>query len=173
MTKKIYDFKQIEPKIGNNVLIQDGAKIIGDVRIEDNVGIWFNAVLRGDLESITLKKGCNVQENCSVHNDKGFPVIVGENATIGHNSVVHGAIIGANTVVGMGSVLLNGAKVGANCLIGAGSLVTGSSDFKDGMLIMGSPAKEIRPLKENELAYAIRNGNNYQKLALEYLKELK
>ncbi|MDR3215211.1 MAG: gamma carbonic anhydrase family protein [Bacilli bacterium] len=167
--KKIYEYLGKKPIIGHNVLIQDGAKIIGEVIIEDDVNIWYNAIIRGDLDKITLKKGCNVQENTTIHNDPSHEVSIGINSTIGHNCVIHGAIIGDNTVIGMGSILLNGAHVGNNCLVGANSLLTGNFTSEDGMLIMGSPAKVIRALNEKDLAYINSNGYHYQELAAHYL----
>ena len=168
--KKIYSFRGIEPKIGEKVYIQDGVKIVGDVIVEDYVNIWFNSTIRGDLTNITLKKHCNIQELTSIHSDPPFDVVIGENTTIGHNCIIHGAKIGDNVLVGMGSTLLNGCEIGDNCLIGAGSLITQNAKFEAGMLIMGRPAKAIREVTKEEIEHIKENGEHYSMLAQEYLK---
>lgn len=128
--------------------IAPSADIIGSVVLEDDVGIWFGAVLRGDNEPIRLGSGTNVQEGCVIHTDPGFPVTVGRNCTIGHRAIVHGCTIGDNSLIGMGATVLNGARIGNNCLVAANALVTEGKEFPDESLIVGTPAKAIRTLDE-------------------------
>lgn len=166
----IRSFENKKPNISDQAYIQEGVKIIGEVVIEKNVSVWYNSTLRADLDLIHIKEGSNVQELTTIHNDKGFPVIIGSNVTIGHGCVIHGAIIGDNCLIGMGTTILNGAKIANNCLVGAGSLVSPNSKFEDEyMLIMGSPAKVARPLKESEIEYLKQNALNYQEMAQRHL----
>ena len=125
------------------IFLAPGAHIVGNVSLGENVGIWYNAVVRADMESITIGNNTNIQDNCTLHTGNGFPIVVGEGVTIGHNAIVHGCHIGDNTVIGMGSILLNGAKVGRNCIIGAGALVTGKMEIPDNSMAFGNPAKII------------------------------
>ena len=111
--------------MNKNIFLAPGAHVVGNVKIGNNVGIWYNAVIRGDMEGITIGDNSNVQDNCTLHTGNGFALTIGNGVTIGHNAIVHGCTVGDNTVIGMGSILLNGAKVGKNCIIGAGALVTG------------------------------------------------
>lgn len=120
--------------------------MIGQVELGEDAGIWFGAVLRGDNERISIGARTNIQEGAMVHTDPGHPVSIGDDCTIGHHAIVHGATIGANSLVGMGATILNGARIGANCLVGANALVTERKEFPDGSLIVGSPAKALRQL---------------------------
>lgn len=153
----IYKLGDLIPKIGKNNFISETASIIGDVETKENVSIWFSAVLRGDMSKITIGANSNVQDNVTVHGDKPFPVVVGNNVTIGHNCVIHGCEIGDNSIIGMGTILLNGSKIPKNCIVGAGSLVTNKLIANEGDLILGSPAKVVKQLDEknkNYLKYA-------------------
>ena len=154
-----------DPKIDASAFIADGAKIIGDVTIAAKVGVWYNAVMRGDENSITIGEETNVQDNSTLHCSPGFPLSIGKGVTIGHNCIVHGCTIGDNTLIGMGSTILNGAKIGANCLVGAGSLVTQGTVIPDGSLAFGSPAKVIRPLTKEEAEGNRKNCETYLALA--------
>ena len=130
--------------------VAEGAAVIGNVTVGDESSIWYNAVVRGDLAPITIGCGSNVQDGVVIHADVDCPCHIGNSVTIGHNATIHGCTIGHNTVVGMGSIVLNGARIGEDCIIGAGSLVTQGMEIPDGMLAYGSPAKVIRPLTEEE-----------------------
>lgn len=157
----IYKLGEREPKIDGDVFVAESADVIGDVELFDGVNIWFGAVLRGDVEKIVIGKNSNVQDNATVHTDFGIPCIVGENVTVGHNVILHSCEIGDNTIVGMGSTVLNGAKVGKNCMIGANSLVTHSLQLEDGVLILGSPAKIVRKLRDEEIESLKKNAKHY------------
>lgn len=144
----IYELDGIAPQLPaeGRYYVAPGAHVIGKVTLGEDVGIWFGAVLRGDLEPIVLGARTNVQENAALHTEIGCPLIIGEDVTIGHSAIVHGCVIGDNTLIGMGAIVLNGAKIGANCLVGAGALVTERKEFPDGSLIVGAPAKAVRSL---------------------------
>lgn len=152
------------PEISSNTFIANTATIVGDVIIKEDASVWFQAVIRGDRDRIVIEEGANIQDGCILHVDESYPVHIGKQAIIGHGSIVHGAKIGANTLIGMGAVILDGAVIGANCIIGAGALITQNTIIVDGMLALGSPAKIIRPLTDIEKKRNIDN-------ALEYIKE--
>jgi carbonic anhydrase/acetyltransferase-like protein (isoleucine patch superfamily) len=165
----IHKFKKFKPEIHQNCFIAGNADIIGRVRIEEEVSIWFGAVLRGDLNKIHIGKGTNIQDNCTVHVDADGPgTVVGEYVTVGHNSVLHGCSIGSYSMVGMGAVVLEGAVVGEETIIGAGSLVTSNKTIPSGVLCIGSPAKVIRDLTDDEKAAIRKNARDYIELANEY-----
>jgi carbonic anhydrase/acetyltransferase-like protein (isoleucine patch superfamily) len=124
--------------------VAESAVVIGKVRIKAGVGIWFGAVLRGDNEWIEIGERSNIQENCTLHTDPGFPLTVGEGCTVGHNVILHGCTIGPNCLIGMGAILMNGAKVGANCIVGAGALISEGKVIPDNSLVVGAPARVIR-----------------------------
>jgi carbonic anhydrase/acetyltransferase-like protein (isoleucine patch superfamily) len=124
------------------------AHVIGDVILAEDVGIWFGAVLRGDNEPITIGPRSNIQEGCTLHTDMGFPLTIGADCTIGHQAILHGCVIGDNSLIGMGATVLNGVKIGRNCVVGANALVTEGKEFPDNSLIVGSPARAIRTLDE-------------------------
>jgi len=124
------------------------AVIIGRVRLLRDASVWFGAVLRGDNEWIEIGERSDVQDNCTLHTDPGFPLRVGANSLIGHNVVLHGCTVGDNSLIGMGAVVLNGAKIGNNSLVGAGALVTEGKAFPDNSLIVGSPARVVRSIDE-------------------------
>ena len=141
-----------EPELlGENHFIAPNATLIGTVRLRSNTSIWFNAVLRGDTEWIDIGDNTSVQDGCVLHADPGFPLRIGQGVTVGHKAMLHGCEIGDNTLIGIGSILLNGARVGRDCLIGANSLITLGKQYPDGVLIMGSPAKVIRKLQPAEI----------------------
>lgn len=141
--------------------VAPGAHVVGDVRLAEDVGIWFGAVLRGDNEMLTLGAGTNVQEHAIIHADPGFPVTIGNDVTIGHRAIVHGCTIGDNTLVGMGATVLNGACIGRNCLIGAGALVTEGKEIPDGSLVIGSPAKVVRVLSDEAISGLGKSAASY------------
>lgn len=143
------------------IYIAPGAFVIGDVTLGQNVGIWYNAVVRGDTNSIYIGNNTNVQDNSTLHTDKDFKLHIGDGVTIGHNAVVHGCTVGDNTVIGMGSIILSGAAIGKNCIVGAGSLVTGKMNIPDGSLVMGSPARVARQLTETEIEANRENAVHY------------
>jgi carbonic anhydrase/acetyltransferase-like protein (isoleucine patch superfamily) len=157
----VYRLDTIEPRIAATGWIAPDARVIGDVRLGEDVGIWFGAVLRGDNEPVTVGDASNIQEHCVLHTDPGFPVAIGLGCTIGHRVIVHGAQIGDNSLIGMGSTVLNGAKIGDFCLVGANSLITEGKEFPDYSLIVGSPAKVVRKLDEQTAESLRRSAEIY------------
>src|SRR5258708_2677926 len=122
-----------------SVFIAPGARVMGDVTLEEDASVWFNAVLRGDTETVRVGRRTNVQDLCMLHADPGFPCIVGEGVTVGHGAIVHGARIGDNVVVGMHSVVMNGATIGADSIVAVGAVVTEGTEVPPGSLVMGVP----------------------------------
>ncbi len=143
------------------IYIAPGAYVGGDVTLGNEVGIWYNAVVRGDSGPIEIGSQSNVQDNCTVHTDPGHKVVIGKGVSIGHNAVVHGCAIGDNTVIGMGSIILNGAVIGKNCIIGAGALVTGRTVVPDNSMAFGNPAKVVRQLTDAEIEANRHNAEHY------------
>jgi carbonic anhydrase/acetyltransferase-like protein (isoleucine patch superfamily) len=137
------------------------AHVIGRVRLGAGVGIWFGAVLRGDNEWIEIGERSNIQEGCVLHTDMGSPLRVGAGCTIGHRAILHGCIIGENSLVGMGATVLNGARIGRNSLVGANALVTEGKEFPDNSLIVGSPARAVRTLDEAAAAGIAGSARGY------------
>ena len=137
--------------IHESAFIGQGAVIVGEVHIAEACGIWFNATIRGDNDSIHVGRYSNIQEGATIHADPNFPVVIGNRVTIGHRAIVHGATIHDNVMIGMGSIILNGAIIGADSIVGAGALVTQGKEFPPGQLILGSPAKTVRELTDKEI----------------------
>lgn len=153
--------------------IAASADVIGRVRLERNASIWFNAVLRGDNELISVGEGSNVQDGCVLHTDMGSPLTVGRNCTIGHKVMLHGCTIGDNTLVGIGSIILNNAVIGKNCLIGAHSLISERKVIPDNSLVMGSPGKVVRELDAEEIARLSAAAASYVRNWQRYAKGLR
>ncbi|MCJ8506792.1 gamma carbonic anhydrase family protein [Rhizobium lemnae] len=171
----IYALGEFEPKLpaSDRYWIAPGAHVMGKVDLAEDVGIWFGAVLRGDNEWITIGARTNIQENTVIHTDWGSPTTIGEDCTIGHSAIIHGCIIGNNSLIGMGATILNGAKIGNNCLVGANALVTEGKEFPDNSLIVGSPAKAIRTLDEASAAKLKASALNYAENWKRFASELK
>lgn len=143
----------------------DGARIVGDVRIGEGSSVWYNAVLRGDIEPITVGKCSNIQDNCVVHSTRGFPVEIGDLVSVGHAAVLHGCRVMDNVLIGMNSTVLNGAVIGENSIVGAGAVVTEGKEFPGGSLILGVPARAVRTLDEDEIGSIRENAIRYSRLA--------
>ena len=149
---------QIDPDVG---WIAPTAVLVGDVVVGAEAGIWFGVVARGDIETITIGARSNVQENTVLHTDKGYPLTIGENCTIGHAAIVHGCTIGDNTLIGMGATVLNGAKIGKNCLIGANALVTENKVIPDNSMVVGAPGKVVREIDEEGVRNLAASADRY------------
>ncbi len=156
------------PRVGARGFIAPNATVVGDVALGDDVSVWFGAVLRGDVERLTVGHGSNVQDNSVLHADPGAPLVLGAGVTVGHMVMLHGCHVGDHSLVGIGSVVMNHARIGANCLVGARSLVTEGKTFPDGVLIIGSPARVIRELTAAELAGLRASAERYVQRAAEY-----
>jgi len=153
--------------------IAESASVIGRVRLRPNASVWFGAVLRGDNEWIELGERSQIQDNCTLHTDLGFPIVIGEDCTVGHNVVLHGCIIGSRSLVGMGAILLNGARIGRNCLVGAGALITEGKEFPDDSLIVGSPARAVRNIDQKTSDMILESADIYVQRWKQYAKGLK
>ena len=169
----IYSLNNISPSLPDgDFWVSETAQLIGNVTIGNNTGIWFGAILRGDNEPIYIDEDTNIQENAVIHVDKGACVKIGSGCTIGHKSIIHGCRIGNNTLIGMGSIILNHASIGNNCLVGAGSLVTEGKIFPDNSLIIGSPAKFKRELTNDEVEQNKWSAQHYINNFKEFKKSL-
>ena len=169
----IYELDGIAPRMAASAWVADNAQVVGDVVLAEDSSVWFGATLRGDTETITVGRGSNVQDGSVLHADVGFPLTIGENVTVGHQVMLHGCTVGDESLIGIGAVVLNGAKIGRNCLVGAGSLVTEGKEFPDGSMIMGSPAKLVRPLTPEQIEGLRRSARHYMANADRYRKGLK
>jgi carbonic anhydrase/acetyltransferase-like protein (isoleucine patch superfamily) len=158
----LYVLDGIAPEIAEDTWIAPDANLIGRIVVESAASVWFCATLRGDNEVITLGEGSNIQENCVLHTDIGYPLTIGKGCTIGHKVMLHGCTIGDNSLIGMGATVLNGAKIGNNCLIGAGALITEGKEIPDGSLVMGVPGKVVRSLDEAAIEGLRKSATGYQ-----------
>ena len=147
-----------------DVLIAEGAVVVGDVKLAKGVSVWYNAVLRGDESPIEVGENTNIQDGAILH----ARALVGSNCTVGHCAIIHGCTVGSRTLIGMGSILLDGAKIGNHCIVGAGALVTGKLDAPDGSMILGSPAKVVRPLTQEEMDSVDASVQEYLEFAQHY-----
>lgn len=161
MRNGIFPYENVEPKIGARVLLSPGVCVIGKVTLADDVSLFPNAVLRGDINTIVVGARTNIQDNATVHLADNYGVVIGEDVTIGHNAVIHACIIEDACIIGMGAVVMDGAIIRKNSIVGAGALVTGGSEFPEGSLIVGSPAKVKRPLTPAELEWTVTSARKY------------
>lgn len=150
-----------KPKIDSTAFIAKGAAVYGNVILKEKASIWYNATVRSTEEPITIGSGSNIQDNAVIHVDKGYTVNIGNMVSIGHSAVIHGCSIGDNSLIGMGAIIMNGAKIGNNCIIGAGALITKNTIIPDNSLVLGSPAKIIRQVTEEEVQKNIANAMVY------------
>ena len=163
---------QIYTKIqkGKEVFIAPNATVIGDVAIGDNSSVWFGAVIRGDNDKISIGKKTNVQDMVVIHVDEGVPATIGDNVTIGHGAIIHGASIGDNSLIGIKATVLNHAEVGKFCVIGAHTLVTERMKIPDYSLVLGTPAKIVKKLSPEQIQKFKKNAEAYVQLGKKYLK---
>lgn len=164
----VFQLGEWQPDVAESAWVAESAQVIGRVTLEEDVSIWFNAVLRGDSDHLHIGRGSNIQDGSVLHADHGFPLVLGEGVTVGHQVMLHGCTVGDHSLIGIGAVVLNGARIGKHCLVGAGSLVTEGKEFPEGSLIMGSPAKAVRQLTPEQIAglkasaaHYIANGRRY------------
>lgn len=158
---------------GEDYYIADNATVIGSVVIHNNVSIWFNAVLRGDNEPLVIEEGSNIQDGVVIHTDEGVPFSIGKGVTVGHQAMLHGCIIGDNSLIGINSVILNNSKIGKNCIVGANALVTHKTEIPDNTMVLGSPAKVVREVTEKEIEYLKFSADHYIGNFKRFKKELK
>lgn len=164
----IREFKGISPTIPASCFVEDSAQVIGDVQLGEESSVWFNSVVRGDVNRVRIGKRTNIQDLTMVHvQSMRFPTIIGDEVTVGHHSVLHGCTIGNRVMVGMGAVLMDGVEIGDDCIIGAGSLLTPGTKVPAGSLVLGGPAKVRRALTDEERQQLVESASNY----VGYLKE--
>lgn len=170
----LYELDGVSPQLPEGFYwIAPSAQVMGNVIISQNVGIWFGSVLRGDNEPISIGADTNIQENCVMHTDPGFPLVIGEGCTIGHKAMLHGCTIGNNSLIGMGATVLNGATIGNNCLIGAGALVPEGKTIPDNSLVVGMPGKVIRQLDDEAVNGLKNSAKHYVENARRFAAGLK
>ncbi len=178
MSAVLRSYKDLFPKTGERVMIDSSSVVIGDVRLGDDVSIWPLVAIRGDVNYVSIGARSNIQDGSVLHvthkssyNPEGNPLVIGEDVTVGHKAMLHGCTIGNRVLVGMGSILLDGVIVEDDVMIGAGSLVPQNKRLESGYLYLGSPVKQIRPLKETEIEGLKYSANNYVKWKDEYLAQ--
>ncbi len=157
----IYQLDEHVPRIAASAWVADSAQVMGNVELDDDVSIWFGAILRGDTEVLRIGRGTNVQDGSVLHADLGYPLTLGANVTVGHQVMLHGCSIGDGTLIGIQAVVLNGARIGRYCLVGAGALVTEGKEFPEGSLIVGSPARVVRQLTPEQMESLRRGAEHY------------
>lgn len=162
-----------KPQLHKDTWVAADANLIGKVVMLAGSSVWFGSTIRADHEVILIGEGTNVQENTVMHIDKGFPLTIGTNCTIGHKVMLHGCTVGDNTLIGMGATVLNGAKIGKNCLIGAGALITEGKEIPDGALVMGVPGKVVRQLDDEAIAKLAASALHYQENMRRFRDSLK
>jgi carbonic anhydrase/acetyltransferase-like protein (isoleucine patch superfamily) len=169
----IYSLGDDHVQVAEGVFVAPGAHVIGKVVMQHNSSVWFNAVVRGDCDVITIGEDSNVQDGSVLHTDVGVPLTIGKGVTIGHKVMLHGCEIGDYSLIGINSVVLNGAKIGKYCVIGANSLITENMQIPDGSLVMGSPAKIIKAIPEQQQKILEQSAQHYVANAKRFSTELK
>jgi carbonic anhydrase/acetyltransferase-like protein (isoleucine patch superfamily) len=169
----LYQLGDDVPRLAPGAWVADSAQVIGKVHLAADASVWFGAVLRGDNEWITVGARSNVQECSVLHTDMGFPLLLGEDVTIGHQVMLHGCTVGDGSLIGIQAVVLNGAQIGKNCLVGAGAVVTEGKVFPDNSLILGSPAKVVREISAEQATRLRLSAAHYVENAQRYRATLK
>ena len=169
----VYQLGQLAPKIAPDTYVAPGAHVIGNVVIEKESSVWFNAVIRGDNECIQIGEQTNIQDGSVLHSDDGSPLTIGNGVTVGHKVMLHGCTIGDYTLVGINAVILNGAKVGRYCVIGANALITENMEIPEYSVVMGSPGKIVKTLNENMGKQLELSAQHYANNAKRFSSELK
>lgn len=165
----IVEFQGKTPVVSPEAFVAETAALIGNVTVGKDSSVWFGAVIRGDVEPISVGEGTSIQDNAVLHCESGHPMTIGSNVTVGHGAIVHCSAVGDNTMVGMGAILLNGAVIGSNCIIGAGAVVKENAVIPDGTMMVGIPAKPVRELGPEQLAF-MQQTSPYVALSKEYMK---
>ncbi len=169
----LYAFGDQVPVIGEDAWVAPSAELVGDVRLGARANIWFESVIRADNTPIVIGADSNIQDGSIGHSDSGFPLIIGARVTVGHQAILHGCTIADDVLIGLGAKVLNGAVIPSDCLVGAGALVTEGKRFEPGWLIIGSPAKAVRPLTDDEKASLRVSARHYVERAAKFAAKLK
>jgi carbonic anhydrase/acetyltransferase-like protein (isoleucine patch superfamily) len=168
----IFSLGDRHPRLHSDCWVADSATIIGSVAVESNAGIWFNCVLRGDNDLITIGESSNIQDGSVLHTDAGIQLSVGANVTVGHMVMLHGCTIGEGSLIGIGSIILNRAVIGRNCLIGANTLIPEGRTIPDRSLVMGSPGAVVRQLTDEQVKRLLSSARHYVENARRYRRDL-
>jgi carbonic anhydrase/acetyltransferase-like protein (isoleucine patch superfamily) len=169
----IYSLGDRRVEFRGDYYIAPTASVIGSVVLGHNASVWFNCVLRGDNEIISLGDNTNIQDATVMHADPGIPLSLAANVTVGHNAMLHGCSVGENSLIGISAVVLNHARIGRNCLVGAGTLITEGKEIPDGSLVLGSPGRVVRKLEAEEIAAIKENANRYVRKSAHYRENLR
>ncbi|MBE6990686.1 MAG: gamma carbonic anhydrase family protein [Ruminococcaceae bacterium] len=161
-----------KPAIDPSAFVAPNAAVLGDVTLGAGCSVFFGAVVRAEYDAITVGEHTNIQDNCVLHVDEGFPMHIGRDVTVGHGAILHGCTVGDNSLIGMGAIVLNGAVIGRNCIVGAGALVPQNAVIPDGSLAVGFPAKVRRAVTEEEIAANADSAAGYVEEAQVYRAEL-
>ena len=168
----VYRLGDAHPQVAASAWVADSAQVIGDVALAEGASVWFGAVLRGDNTRLQIGARTNVQDGAVLHSDAGQPLTLGDDVTIGHQAMLHGCTVGDGSLIGIQAIVLNGARIGKSCLVGAGAVVTEGKQFEDGWLILGAPAKAVRPLTPEQLEGLARSADGYVAKAQRFRTEL-
>ena len=168
----IYRLGEQEVRAEGDYWVADSAAVVGKVLLQKDASVWFNAVLRGDNELITIGEGSNVQDGSVLHTDPGYPLTIGAHVTVGHKVMLHGCEIGEGSLIGINSVVLNGAKIGKNCLIGANALITEGKEIPDNSMVLGSPGKVVKTLSQEQAAGIRMGAKHYVENAKRFRTEM-
>jgi carbonic anhydrase/acetyltransferase-like protein (isoleucine patch superfamily) len=169
----IYQLDDLTPAVHETAWVADSAQVLGNVKLAEDSSVWFGVVIRGDMDTISVGRGTNIQDNSVLHADHGVPLTIGDHVSVGHQVMLHGCTIGDGSLIGIQAVILNGAKIGKNCLVGAGSLVTEGKEFPDNSMIFGSPAKAVRQLSDEQIQGLKMISDHYIENARRYKSGLK
>jgi len=168
----IYRLGDDTPTLAEGAWVAPNAAVMGKVKLCEGASVWFNATIRGDNELCTVGKGSNIQDGSVLHTDKGFPLDIGENVTVGHMAMLHGCKVGDGSLIGIGATVLNGVNIGKNCLIGAHALIPEGREIPDGSLVMGAPGKVVKQLTPEQIAKMHQGAGHYVTNAARYAKDL-
>ncbi len=169
----VFELDGVRPELDPESWVADSATVIGRVILNKGASVWFGATLRGDNDPITIGENSNIQDGAVLHTDLGVPLTIGRHVTVGHMVMMHGCEVGDNSLIGIGSIILNNAKIGKNCLIGANTLITEGKVIPDGSMVMGAPGKVIREVSEQQLQGMLAGSHHYVENWKRYAKGLK
>ena len=169
----LYELGGRQPRIAPDAWVAPSADLVGDVRLAERASVWFGAVIRADNTPILIGARTNIQDGAMLHSDPGAPCTIGDDVTVGHHAILHGCTIGDRVLVGMGATILNRAVIGEDCLIGAGALITEGKTFPPGHLILGSPARAVRPLDDAQKAMLKASAALYAAKQRDYARDLR
>lgn len=167
----IYPFKEHNPKLDDSVFVAPNAAVVGKVTIGEGTNVWFGTAVRGDVNTVTIGKHCNIQDNATIHTMSDAPIEIGDNVTIGHNAIIHCSKVGDNCLLGMGCIIMGHAEIGNNCVIGANTCITQGKIIPDNCLVYGNPAHIIRNLRDDEIEALTESTEKYYRLGQEYKEQ--